>query len=1031
LPKLRDVAITVSILKNGIHNLATGMFGWQHAIIKSNAEIERMTMLMRGMSKASTQAAKDLEAASNVDFVIDLAQNAPFQLQELTNSFVKFKSVGIDPTNGSLKSLTDAVAAFGGNDQILHRASVAIQQMAGKGVISMEELRQQLGEAVPNAITLMARSLGYSYKELVDKISKGQIESKTALAKMFAEFDVEFGGASERMMTTWVGLVQRLQTRWELFKVAIGRSGYFDEVKKVLIEIVDAFGSERMQVVANEIGKALLAMVRGIKSVVTALIDNWEWIKKLTIALVAMRAALFSIMIFNKVGAGLKLMDAALASTTMHMAVFGATTSTMVGPQLPLIASMVHRVRKAFVALSAVLRANIFGVVLTGIAAFVTYVWSANSALEDLRGKVDEFNEKGAFGATNEDIAEMGDRVAFLNESIDKHTAKLEKIKELDWRQNQANYLEGVLKELLDERERTMKAMNVATKHLDEVAAKEQVEIKKRALHQELDAARGAFRAEYDALWQMLDKSKITQEEYFKQKTAIRYREMEKEKEIIRSAINEQQALIQSGSLSGGELITAQLYVKALREEFEGLAKKTQQYIDLQKQSAEITDGAKQDAIREKKADTLITNLRAKIEELKAVNVQPGAKGYVESLMEKIEQGAFGANQEKLDEIIKLAKQIQAISADTKAQEQARKLGQQVDDLKIKLGLATAEVFTFERALASGKFGDPTALTKQRIEELRGLFSELSDLEWEQEVRKDFEKVEQSFQSLNNTLYDGIVDANDALGKRTDVIQQQFQRQAAIYRAQIENAQFNDRQRRNLEESYYKWYVAQQKRIARETEHPVMKLARDWEQATERMKKAQASWIDDMSKRLTDFVMTGKFDFNDFANAVIEDIIRIRMQEAMSKIIGGILGGFGGFSLSGMDGVNFGSQQDMMLAAQNFANGGIMTPWGTAQLKQYATGGIATSPQVSVFGEGDTPEAYVPLPDGRTIPVTMNGEGGGATSVQVNVINQSGQNVDAKQGQPRFDGEKMVLDVVLSAVSRPGKFRDSMKGALS
>jgi hypothetical protein len=105
-----------------------------------------------------------------------------------------------------------------------------------------------------------------------------------------------------------------------------------------------------------------------------------------------------------------------------------------------------------------------------------------------------------------------------------------------------------------------------------------------------------------------------------------------------------------------------------------------------------------------------------------------------------------------------------------------------------------------------------------------------------------------------------------------------------------------------------------------------------------------------------------------------------------------------------------------------------MTPEGPLPLRKYAYGGVAKSPQVALFGEGSRPEAYVPLPDGRSIPVSMQG---GAANVVVNVINQTGQQVEAEQqGQPRFDGQKLILDVVLSAVSRPGNFRDGMKGAL-
>ncbi len=62
-----------------------------------------------------------------------------------------------------------------------------------------------------------------------------------------------------------------------------------------------------------------------------------------------------------------------------------------------------------------------------------------------------------------------------------------------------------------------------------------------------------------------------------------------------------------------------------------------------------------------------------------------------------------------------------------------------------------------------------------------------------------------------------------------------------------------------------------------------------------------------------------------------------------------------------------------------FANGGIMTPMGPMPLNAYAGGGVASSPQVALFGEGRMPEAYVPLPDGRSIPVQMRGGGGGGS----------------------------------------------------
>jgi hypothetical protein len=57
---------------------------------------------------------------------------------------------------------------------------------------------------------------------------------------------------------------------------------------------------------------------------------------------------------------------------------------------------------------------------------------------------------------------------------------------------------------------------------------------------------------------------------------------------------------------------------------------------------------------------------------------------------------------------------------------------------------------------------------------------------------------------------------------------------------------------------------------------------------------------------------------------------------------------------------------DAVVSAMGFAGGGIMTAGGPAG------GGIALEPSVAIFGEGSLPEAYVPLPDGRTIPVTLS-----------------------------------------------------------
>jgi hypothetical protein len=111
------------------------------------------------------------------------------------------------------------------------------------------------------------------------------------------------------------------------------------------------------------------------------------------------------------------------------------------------------------------------------------------------------------------------------------------------------------------------------------------------------------------------------------------------------------------------------------------------------------------------------------------------------------------------------------------------------------------------------------------------------------------------------------------------------------------------------------------------------------------------------AEALGNFIKTGKGSFADLRDQIIIDI---------------------SYALA----VAFAKKAITAATGFAFADGGIMTGSGPMPLRSYARGGVANSPQMALFGEGSTPEAYVPLPDGRTIPVTMKGGGGGMTIVQ-------------------------------------------------
>jgi len=164
---------------------------------------------------------------------------------------------------------------------------------------------------------------------------------------------------------------------------------------------------------------------------------------------------------------------------------------------------------------------------------------------------------------------------------------------------------------------------------------------------------------------------------------------------------------------------------------------------------------------------------------------------------------------------------------------------------------------------------------------------------------------------------------------------------------------------------------------------------------------AVVSGLQGLEDQLTAFVTTGKASFKELAVSILSDLARIALRAAIIQPIVNALGGlFPGFK---------------------FANGGIMTGDGPMPLKTYARGGIANSPQLAMFGEGSMPEAYVPLPDGRRIPVAMQGGGGGGTSVVVNV-DAKGTSTQGNSGQGEQLGRAISQAVQAELVKqrRPG-----------
>ncbi|HHQ5926360.1 TPA: tape measure protein [Enterobacter hormaechei subsp. steigerwaltii] len=406
------------------------LFGWQKPIVEAASEMERMRVMLRGLNKDKANPGK--AAAEDMQYIVDMAQNAPFAMQALTDSFVKFRSAGLDPTDGSLKALVDSVARFGGDSELLKRAAVAVQQMSGKGVVSMEELRQQLGEAVPNAMKAMADAAGITMGELTKAVSTGTVEAKQALSLMFVGLRAENENAAKDMMQTYTGALAQLQTSFTLFADRVGQAGYLDSLSKGMKELASIMNSAEGISFANSLGSGLTTAIDSLRELAQWLAKNQELIVNLGKVVAAMVA--FKLMragIMGVIGTAGQMVNTFATMSTVIQAPFnlGATAVTRFNRAsrmgLAPIPSLIFAIRGAitglqgaFAGLTAFIAANPIGAAFTvatvAVAGLITYMTMLRSETSKVVDEIRKIPE----AMTAAKRAQMAERAEKLEKEI-------------------------------------------------------------------------------------------------------------------------------------------------------------------------------------------------------------------------------------------------------------------------------------------------------------------------------------------------------------------------------------------------------------------------------------------------------------------------------------------------------------------------------------------------------------------------------------------------------------------------------------
>jgi tape measure domain-containing protein len=213
------------------------------------AEIKKLEIALRGVTTSQAEYNDALK------FIQTSTNNYAVTQDILTRQFTKLQA-SVQGSGGSLQDtkiafdgIVSAVRATGGSLQDVDSALTATAQVFSKGKVSAEELRQQIGERLPGAFTLFAKSMDMTPQQLDKALEDGKVSLQDFMVFAKALFD-RYGENAKIIADSPAAAGDRLQIALSNLSKSIG----------VLLQPIGAAFQDTFTSIAKEITRATIAL---------------------------------------------------------------------------------------------------------------------------------------------------------------------------------------------------------------------------------------------------------------------------------------------------------------------------------------------------------------------------------------------------------------------------------------------------------------------------------------------------------------------------------------------------------------------------------------------------------------------------------------------------------------------------------------------------------------------------------------------------------------------------------------------------
>jgi tape measure domain-containing protein len=221
---MMNVRKSVLSLQGAMAGVGFGLFA--RNVVMTAAKMEGLRNAIDFASGGGQQGIDTLKMLENTSNKLGVSLEATMEGYKTFSASVMGTGLSIEQSQKAFNDVSVGISAMGLTAEKSKLIFMALGQMMSKGKVSSEELRLQLGESLPGALNIAAKSMGLTTAEFNKMMEKGEVISKDFLPSFAAEIANTFGGLLPKSTQSLQSNINRLSNTFLTLKETIGTNLY-------------------------------------------------------------------------------------------------------------------------------------------------------------------------------------------------------------------------------------------------------------------------------------------------------------------------------------------------------------------------------------------------------------------------------------------------------------------------------------------------------------------------------------------------------------------------------------------------------------------------------------------------------------------------------------------------------------------------------------------------------------------------------------------------------------------------------------